>query len=382
MIERRAMHYGVQRRLPSDRRCLGFPSSPLSFAVLATMALLFTATQANARTLLKNICHVKGQEENTLQGLGIVVGLKGTGDNANSLPTVRSLARAIQLMGTPTGKRGPLELKEDVKNVALVIVTATVPAAGARQGDTIDCTISSIGGAKSLAGGQLFITALQGPQIESERVYAFAQGSIHLDDPKSPTTGKVFKGCRLEEDFFNPFVKDGRITIVLDRNHAEFQVAEDVAELINGQLGFQSHSGELAQAVNQENIIVQIPPQYKDKPVSFVSQVLSLPMLEPQTEARVVINQRSGTVVFGGDVEIGAVVITHKNMVIEIAGPGQSTAPPASRFVPIETSSTPTPKLKALVDTLNTLKVPPEDVIDIVKGLDRDGKLHGQLIIE
>jgi flagellar P-ring protein precursor FlgI len=106
-------------------------------------------------------------------------------------------------------------------------------------------------------------------------------------------------------------------------------------------------------------------------------------MLEPQTEARIVINQKTGTIVFGGDVEIGAVVITHKNMVVDVAATtGQSTAPPASRFVPLETSATPTPKLKALVDTLNALKVPPEDVIDIVKGLDRDGKLHGQLIIE
>jgi flagellar P-ring protein precursor FlgI len=328
---------------------------------------------------------VKGQEENTLVGQGIVVGLKGTGDSPNSIPTVRALARIIQLMGTPTGKRGALELKDDIKNVALVTVTATVPAAGARQGDTIDCVVSSIGGAKSLAGGQLFITALEGPQVDSERVYAFAQGAIHVDDPKVPTTGRVFKGCRLEEDFFNPFIKDGKVTLVLDRNHADFQVAQDVADLINGQPYFQTRSGEVtAQAINQENIVVQIPPQYRDRPVFFVSQILSLPMLEPQTEARVVINQKTGTIVFGGDVEIGAVVITHKNMVVDVAATtnGQSSLPPASRFVPLETSATPTPKLKALVDTLNALKVPPEDVIDIVKGLDRDGKLHGQVIIE
>src|SRR5437763_16021393 len=98
-------------------------------AMLAAIGVL-PAAPASARTLLKNICHVKGQEENTLQGLGLVVGLKGTGDSANSTPTVRSLARAIQLMGTPVGKRGPLELKEDIKNVALVLVTATVPAGG------------------------------------------------------------------------------------------------------------------------------------------------------------------------------------------------------------------------------------------------------------
>lgn len=377
---------GTARRR-EDRKWLTFlPLAPCPLplvAIVLVLTLLMQPGELNARTLLKNICHVKGQEENTLVGQGIVVGLKGTGDSANSIPTVKALARIIQLMGTPAGKRGPLELKDDIKNVALVTVTATVPGAGARQGDTIDCTVSSIGGAKSLAGGQLFITAMEGPQLESDRVYAFAQGAIHIDDPKVPTTGRVFKGCRLEEDFFNPFIKDGRITLVLDRYHADFQVAQDVADLINGQVWFQSQSGAMAQAINQENIVVPIPPQYKDKPVAFVSQALSLPMLEPQTEARVVINQKTGTIVFGGDVEIGAVVVTHKNMVVDVgAATGQSTAPPASRFAPVETSANPTPKLKALVDTLNALKVPPEDVIDIVKGLDRDGKLHGQLIIE
>ena len=322
---------------------------------LAVAALVMSTTAANARTLLKNICHVKGQEENTLQGLGLVIGLKGTGDSANSMPTIRNLARAIQLMGAPVGRRGSLELKEDVKNVALVIVTATVPGAGTRQGDQLDCTVSSIGGAKSLAGGELFITAMQGPQVDSQRVYAFCQGSIHLDDLKNGTTGKVFKGCRMEEDFFNPFMKDGKITLVLNKNHADFQVAQDVAELVNGQLGFQTRTGELARAINQENIEVLIPTQYRDKTVSFISQVLSLPMLDPQTEARVVINERAGSIVIDGDIEIGAAVITHKNMVIDSRQGGRSATrrpvaglaevaaarlrPPI--FVPLESSAAP-----------------------------------------
>jgi flagellar P-ring protein FlgI len=355
-----------------------------AFVALAAAATLFVGARLHARTLVKNICHIKGQEENTLQGLGLVVGLKGTGDSANSAPTIRSLARAIQLMGTPVGRRGLPDTKADVKNVALVLVTATVPAAGCRQGDLIDCTVSSIGGAKSLLGGELFITAMQGPQVDSQRVYAFAQGPIHLDDPKlMPATGTVFKGCRMEEDFFNPFIKDNKITLVLDKDHADFQVAEDVAELINGQLGFQTRTGELAHAINQQNIEVNIPQQYREKPVSFISQVLSLPMLDPQTEARVVINERAGSVVIGGDVEIGNVIITHKNMIVEVVGgPAAGTGPNPSRFVPIDTSPTPNPKLKALVETLNTLKVPTEDVIEIIKGIERNGKLHGELIIQ
>jgi flagellar P-ring protein precursor FlgI len=115
--------------------------------------------------------------------------------------------------------------------------------------------------------------------------------------------------------------------------------------------------------------------------VSFVAQLLSLPMLEPQAVARVVINERAGSIVISGDMEIGAVIITHKNMVID-TGSGQGTGAPSSHFVPLDTGSNPPPKLEALVKTLNTLKVPNEDVIEIIKGLDRTGKLHGELIIE
>lgn len=346
--------------------------------------LLAAPRPANAVVLLKNICHVKGQEETTLQGLGIVVGLKGTGDSAGSLPSVRALAQAIQLLGTPVGKRGQLDLKDDIKNVALVLVTATVPGAGARQGDLLNCTVSSIGGAKSLAGGELFITALQGPRVDSDRVYAFAQGQIHLDDLRYPTSGKVFNGCRMEADFFTPYVKDGKVTLVLDRNHADFGIAEDVAEAINGNTPFQSTTGKRARAINQENIEVIIPPEDRDNPVLFVAEVLRTPILEAQTVSRVVINERAGSIVMSGDIEIGPVVITHKNMVIDVSGgqQGQSNGPPPAHFVPVDISTNPPPKLKTLVETLNSLKVPTDDVIEIIKGLDRNGKLHGQLIIE
>ena len=287
----------------------------------------------------------------------------------------------MQLMGSPIGKGGAGELK-DAKNVALVMVTATVPAAGARQGDLLDCTVSSIGGAKSLAGGTLMMTPLQGPHVNSDRVYAFAQGAINLNDIKVPTSGRVFRGTRLEEDFFNPFTKDGKLTLVLNKNYSDFQVSQDVAELINSQLSFQSSSGNLAKAINQVNIEVRIPAQYQSEPVSFVSQVLSLPMLEPQTEARVVVNPRAGSIVIGGDVEIGAVVVTHKNMVIETADNPAAGVP---EFKAIDTSpqqpQTAT-KLKSLVAALNAVKVPTDDIIEIIKGLERDGKLRGVLVVE
>src|SRR5215471_3053182 len=237
-------------------------------ALLLIVSMIAWSAPAEARTLLKSICRVKGQEENSLQGLGLVVGLKGTGDGGNFLPTIRSLSTAMQLMGSPAGKGGAADLK-DAKNVALVMVTATVPAAGARQGDLLDCTVSSIGGAKSLAGGTLMMTPLQGPMVKSDRVYANAQGSISINDAKLPTTGRIFRGSRLEEDFFNAFTKDGKLTLVLNKNYADFQVAQDVAELVNSQLSFQSNGAVLARAMNQMNIEVFIPPQYRDDPVSF-----------------------------------------------------------------------------------------------------------------
>jgi len=346
---------------------------------------------AFARTLLKNICRVKGQEENTLHGLGLVVGLKGTGDGSDFMPTIRSLSTALQLMGTNSSTKADTIDIKDAKNVALVMVSATVPAAGARQGDMLDCTVSAIGTARSLVGGTLFMTPLQGPLVppsvkptnsqapplrgSTSRVYAFAQGLLHIDG--TPNVATIHKGCRLEEDFFNLFSKEDKITLVLDKNHADFQVAQDVAELINSQLNFQSHDVVLAKALNAVNIEVVIPPQYRDDPVLFISQVLSLPMIEPHAEARVVINSRAGSVVIGGDVEIGSVVVTHKNVVIET---GDNLA--LNRFVPLDPEKTATAKLKSLVESLNAVKVPTEDIIDIIKGLERNGKLHGTLIIE
>jgi flagellar P-ring protein precursor FlgI len=370
----------------------------LTIGLVVTLLTGALAASAPARTTIKNICRLKGQEENTLQGIGIVVGLKGSGDGGNFLPTLRSLEKIMNVMGNPSG------LKEirDAKNVALVTVTATIPAAGARQGDKIDCVVSSLGSCKSLAGGRLFLTAMIGPDSKTDRlhpdprVFAMAEGPITLDDPATPTNGRVFQGCQLEAEFMNLFTKDNKITLVLDKYHADFQVARDIANLINSHLSASGRissdpssvvvdkldsKANIAKALNQVNVEVTIPPPYLNDPVDFVSLVLELPMLEPKSVPRVVINERSGSIVISGDVEIGAVAVTHKNIVIE------TTDTPAKRFVGVDpsdpTPQNPTnPKLKALVESLNALHVPTADIIDIIKGLDKNGKLYAQLVIE
>ncbi len=331
---------------------------------------------AHARSVLRNICRVKGQEENVLRGLGLVVGLNGTGE-ANDPQTMRALARALEIMGSPIpqfGMPGSATFEElrKIKNVSLVWVTARVPATGARRGDRLDCEVSAING-KSLAGGRLVSAAMQGPNVNDRRVYALAEGQIYIEAEEQPLVGRIHGGCQMEEDVFTPFVQDGYITLILDKNHANFQTISEIALAI-GQTHFQNDDSGV-KAVNAANIIVKIPDVYKADPVAFVSILLELQVYQPEPESRVVINQRTGSVVIDGDVEIGDVVISHRNIVIE-------AAQPTPQFVPVDQTQRESAKLQSLVDALNALKVPNADAIEIIKGIDRSGKLHARLIID
>jgi flagellar P-ring protein precursor FlgI len=344
--------------------------------VLIVMAVtILTLPSATAEMRVRDICRIKGQESNTLQGLGLVVGLQGTGDG-DARPTTRVLARMMQLMGTPVAGNAQTgfdlaELKKS-KNVALVFVTATIPASGAQQGDQVHCTISAIS-AKSLSGGYLMPTPLLGPRPGDERVYAMAQGQVDLEDQSKPTVGKIHDGCRLEETFMNQFAKTGKVMLVVDHNHASFQTAQDISELINNQPDFRSYEA-IATPLNAGAIEVTIPQKYEDYPVLFVSQIMGLRIFNPQSESRVVINERAGTVIIDANVTIGAVAVSHKNITIEAGTPP---------FVPVDPGADPqAPKLKSLVDALNSLRVPNSDVIEIIKGLDRNGVLYGKLIVE
>ncbi len=339
---------------------------------------------AAARTQLKNICRIKGQEENTLRGLGLVVGLNGTGQSGDG-PTMRAIARAMEVMGAPlsgSNGRGNLDELRNIKNVALVMVTATVPATGARRGDLLNCFVSAING-KSLEGGRLVFASLQGPNTLDKRVYALCQGQITIDNPEQPMVGFILDGCQMEADVFTPFYQDGHITLVLDRNHANFQTAAAIAAGIREKYpeSLVSSAGEgltsdadVVRAVDAANIVVQIPSQYRKDPVSFASLILDVQVYDHEPEARVVINPRAGSIVISGDVEIGDVVVSHKNVIVE-AGPSEV-------FSQIDMDDSSQPRLQQLVDQLNALHVPTIDMIEIIRGIDRNGKLHGKLIVE
>lgn len=371
--------------------------------VVCISALLILANAPTAWGVVHvgDICRLKGQERNTLQGMGLVVGLQGTGDGDFG-PTARGLIQVMHNMGITltNGQDGsPLEL--DASNTALVVVTAEVPPQGGRQGDEFSCTVSAVN-AESLQGGTLLLTPLLGPspppavqqpgstsrqspprsRPEDARVYAIARGPVKLNDPDTPTTGKISVGCRLEEDFMNPFVKDDTITLVLNRNHARFEVSEEVAFQINNDPEFGAATDDsqprIAQAVNQHTIAVAIPEQYASSPVEFAARVLEvrLPVI-PNVET-VVVNATTGVISMSADLEIAPHALQHENMVVEIAG--GTPVGQFSEFNPGGDTSVPT--LQALVQSLNSLRVSAEDVIEIIRVLDRAGAIHGHVIYE
>jgi flagellar P-ring protein FlgI len=333
--------------------------------LLTILMLLAALSPASAYADLRigDLCRVKGQEENTLHGMGLVVGLRGTGD-ADNKATMRALARYMDLMGhrLTTSATGQVMLDElkGVKNVALVFVTATVPAGGAQQGDNLDCIVSAIG-AKSIEGGQLMLTELYGPVPGDKTVYGLAKGLI-------------------ETKFQNRFVENGKLILVMNKDHAAFQSTSYLEELINQQPDFavQGASGTegIAKAIDQVKIEVTIPPTYADNPALFASRLLDTRAFRPQTDTRVIINERKKAIIIGADVEIGPVAVMHKNRLIQTGGE------PINQFVALDPADSTKPKLAALVDALNALKVPAEDVIDIIKMLQHKRALFGELIIE
>jgi len=370
----------------NDRQKIMYPR----IAVFVLLNLIVAASAAAGGLKLGDICRVKGQEVNTLQGLGLVVGLRGTGDS-DAAPTARALARMMQLMGgqVATDSAGALNLRDikDAKNVALVFVTVKVPAVGAQQGDMLDVSVNAIS-AKSLDGGYLMLTPLLGPRADNPKVFALAQGalSVSLDGP--PTNARIQGGCKMESTITAEFHQNGLLTLVLDRDFADFDTAQRVEDEINNLPGLtlgdatvpgvtSSQRRTRAQAIDQLHIEVTIPELYQPNPIKFVSYLLNIPIQLSNRSSRVVINERDGIVVIGEDVEIAPVLITHRNLRIEAGGKNADSLIPIGQQPPEGNAS-----LKALADALNALDVSTDDLIAIIKTLKKKGDLYGEVVFE
>ncbi len=367
-----------------------------NMAVLALLPFFFYSNVVHAQNDLriKDICRLKGQEENTLQGLGLVVGLKGTGDG-DSKPMTKALARTMQLMGgqISTDLQGRLVEKEiaNAKNVALVFVEVKIPASGAQQGDRLTCKVSALS-AKSLEGGNLMLTHLLGPRADTPTVFALASGPIVIDGVKVPTSGKIVDGCKMELTVANEFISANKITLIVDPSHRSIATSQNIEDSINEYQGSlsnltasnsatspysKSNNSLNAKAIDQTTIEVTIPSEYRDRPVQYVSIVLDLKLLNLQNKKRVYIDEREGVLIIGDDVTIAPVAVSHKNLTISARAPAKGS------FVSVSSQDglTPRPTLKNLTDALNMLAVPTADQISIIKALKDHGNLYGELII-
>lgn len=375
------------------------------FFLLAIIILFGTSTASAATLRLENVTRVKGQEATTIYGYGIISGLNGSGDDPRSYGhTARAIMRKLELSGLPRGNqpgRGgrPVSVEEQLgssRNNALVEVMVTIPSTGGREGDTLDCIVSSVGNAKSLENGMLTATTLYGvlPQApETKEPRGLAWGKITLENPNAQLVGKVKRGCRLTGEFINPYVHQGNVTFVLLEEYANFRMATSVADAINNYAQSEAGMGKIAKAMNQNYVVVKMPTEYFSDPATFVTELqqnIEINMVRA-LPPRVVINERAGIITIDEGVEVKPCVVTHRDIVAEIRPPvpeGEIERNP-NQFIDVDTETkyaqfqgqpVVNQKLKALQASLDAVRIPPEEMIEIIKNLVRQGAIIGDVV--
>lgn len=313
---------------------------------------------------IKELAAIKGIRENQLIGYGLVVGLNGTGDKDGVGFTRQALANMMEKMNIFVDTT---QLK--VKNVAAVMVTANIPPF-ARIGDRIDVTASSLGDAKSLKGGTLLVTPLKGVNGE---VYAIAQGPVTLAVPGGANdrtshlqVAQITSGASIEQEI--PFKLDGKKTLTLSLFQPDFTTASRMADTINTSLG-----EGVASVIDASALNLDVPEKMWQKNVAeFIADIETLTVI-PDAVAKVVINEKTGTVVFGSDVTISSVAIAHGDLSVTIAGP------PEKKESVMNLPGTST--IGELVQGLNSLGVKPRDLISILQSIKAAGALQAELVI-
>ena len=369
------------------------------FTVLTLICCLSLLTSTvfaeSAVTRIKDIAKVQGVRSNQLMGYGLVVGLQGTGDSDDIPQMISSTVSMLRSFGITVS---PADLDSD--NVAAVVVTATLPPF-VREGDTIDVTISAMGDAESIQGGTLLQTPLRAADGE---VYAVAQGPVstggftagngsnNTAQKNYPTVGTTPNGAIIERTVEDDIGDKGQISLSLGQ--ADFTTATRVANAINSAY----YPMQIARAANPGRIDVVIPGNYRTNVVAFVSTIEAL-NVTPDNIAKVVFNERTGTIVMGGDVTVDECAITQGGLSIRIArnfnvsqpnpfslGSGRTTVTPQDTTEVEEMPSNsivlpPTTNLNDLVGALNAVGATPRDCISILQALKAAGAIHATLEI-
>jgi len=360
----------------------------LSFALPLLMLALEPQTNG---TRLKELVSIEGVRDNQLIGYGLVVGLRGTGDRQQTLFSAQSLANLLQQMGVATN---PAILR--VANTAAVMVTATLPAF-AQPGVHIDVTASSIGDAPNLQGGQLLLTSLKG--VDGQ-VYAISQGPVMTggfstgrtgngQTVNHPTVGRIPGGATIERaaPTLSP---NGHVKLQLMQ--PDFTTAIRISAAINDK--FADGKPLVAKAENSALVALTIPADYASRPVEFIAEVEAL-TVQADRPARVVINERTGTIVMGKEVRVSPVAIMHGNLTVEIQtvntvsqpapfSQGQTAVVPQvsvgakeekSRTLVLKQGAT----VEELVRALGSIGSTPRDVIAILQSLRAAGALEADI---
>jgi flagellar P-ring protein precursor FlgI len=283
--------------------------------VVVVLGILFLTSSAMAARL-KDITAFKGIRNNQLLGYGLVVGLNGTGDGSNTEFTIQSIANMLERMGIHI-ERDRLSLIK-LKNVAAVMVTATLPPFS-RVGGRIDAIVSSLADSKSLQGGTLLLTPLKGVD---QQVYALAQGPIVTGgfaasgasgtgvQKNHPTAGIITKGALIEKEVPVPVNDKKELTLCLF--NPDFSTAEKVKETINRSL-----NGPYAKCVDSGTLTLTLPESYQNNAAEWIASLEKLEVI-PDTAAKVILNEKTGTVVLGEHVRISTVAVAHGNLSIQI----------------------------------------------------------------
>jgi flagellar P-ring protein precursor FlgI len=363
--------------------------------LLLLAGLLCCLAQAvNAETRIKDIVAVQGVRANQLIGYGLVIGLNGTGDTLRNSPfTEQSLQSMLDRMGINVRNS-----KARTRNVAAVIVTAELPAF-VGKGARIDVTVSSLGDATSLAGGSLFLTPLSGAD---NQIYAVAQGPLAVTGFSTqgkaetltqgvPTTGRIPNGALVEREAPGHFAEEK--TMVLELRNPDFGTAVKVADAVNAYMHAR-YGIKVARENDLRTITVRRP--FYLSAARFMAEIGELPV-RPDAPARVVIDERTGTIVIGKDVQISTVAVAHGNLTVRVTETPRASQPlPFSRGQTVvlpETQVSADQKggnlaivggtnLQTLVGGLNRIGLKPMGIIAILQAIKSAGALQADLVVQ
>jgi flagellar P-ring protein precursor FlgI len=325
------------------------------------IVMIAVAMQIPAKAArLKDIANIRGVRSNQLVGYGIVVGLNGTGDSKAEF-TSNSMVRLLDRLGMKLSQKDVQS-----KNVAAVIITAELPPF-ARAGNRLDVTVSAIGDSSSLKGGTLIQSPLR---AADQQTYAVAQGAVLIGYSATgmhETVARMPNGAMIERDLDGDFA--GRNMFRLTLHNPDFTTAARVSKKVNMEL-----SGKYASALDAGTIDVIVPHSYEGKAVELLATIESLDVT-PDVNAKVVVNEKTGTVVIGNGVKISRVAISHGDLSLKIGGEGKKTE--GEKLILLDESA----NVGDIVKAINRLGVSPKDLITILQTIKAAGALQADLEI-